>query len=494
MKNYLTPKNLVYLCHLLPMIILTGLTLPHLPENTTLSYLLFTLVFAVNTLFALYQIVERQRASFFAYLFSLLLQLGFWFKYSIHTILKTPYIEPIGSYTLWTSEDGKLLFVASMGALGILFAQLLFMRFFYREPTHDSTPEKRNKKNYLIFFLFLVLACIMAILNHKYNILLFGLKPDVTLPFKGNVIFFLTLTRFLLFFTFVYISRSLSFSSIFMGAIIASIASIGVMSRMTILTFFVTLLVYFLYQMKDFNWSTFSKRALSFVTCFIVFSAISVHFSTGLRDIQYTLHSAQAKATQNNNEQSPQPAVEHLQSFKSDVQLKQSMAMYAQLAVDRWIGIEGLMAVYSYADKGWNLFKDALCEKSYHGKSFYMKIAAPDYYANINGSSTISTSVPGPIGFFYLVGSSMVLVACILGFSFALMLAEHCIMYFGRGETLGTAFVAVFLVFDSYQFGIAPLAFLKYLSFSLVVVIAFFKQNTFFNLKKSIIDRKHPFS
>jgi len=76
------------------------------------------------------------------------------------------------------------------------------------------------------------------------------------------------------------------------------------------------------------------------------------------------------------------------------------------LILDRWVGIEGVMAVSSYPKLGWDLWKNAWKEKySDHGTSFYDLEIVTTSYTNTDFSKHHFISLPGILAFFYYPGS-----------------------------------------------------------------------------------------
>jgi hypothetical protein len=76
------------------------------------------------------------------------------------------------------------------------------------------------------------------------------------------------------------------------------------------------------------------------------------------------------------------------------------------MILDRWVGLEGAMAVSSYPKLGWDLWKKAWKEKySNHGTSFYDLEVASSYYTEMDFTKHHFISLPGIIAFFYYPGS-----------------------------------------------------------------------------------------
>ena len=83
----------------------------------------------------------------------------------------------------------------------------------------------------------------------------------------------------------------------------------------------------------------------------------------------------------------------------------------SHLVVDRWIGIEGVMAVVAYPKKNIELFVYALQERRVRGKSdIYTSNISQSGFFDSDAKKYQYASIPGPIAFFYYTGSLLLLV------------------------------------------------------------------------------------
>jgi len=453
----LKKEAVLHLLHIIPLSLMYLITFNHVSNASNLMYFLFFIIFTVGITFSLNGILNKRGA--FYYLLNILFTLGFYIKFSFHEILKHAYFEPIGSYIPSVEADNNVLMVSIAGSLGLLTAQLI--SYFLSKKKNTLLPVKLQEfGNFKTMAVVLFLICtIFAVVNLKYNIMLFGLQPSIQLPLKGNVIFFLLLTRGSIFLLFYYLLRKLTLKSILLCSFIASICSIGVISRMIIIIFFATIFLRLLEEYIDNDYKTILKKLVFTVVSFLLFSYLTVKYSTELRVFKYRVTDT----------------IEKTINFKAPASIlsKKSLRVYSDLAVERWIGMEGVMAVESYEKKGAQLFWDALREKSYNGKSFYTKIADPQVYDKLSETSTTrSTSVPGPVAFAYYTGSKLF----VLFFIAILSLLFNSISDFFRksfGSSICTTYISVFMVFDYFQFGISPSAFVKYWVFTFFCIILF---------------------
>jgi hypothetical protein len=383
-------------------------------------------------------------------------------KFSAHNIVDYPYLEPIGDFHYSIRSFVEVLSVSIFGGLGIFFAQLFFYYFNPKVPLSFFKLEKSSIKvrESLIVILMLIVAVISLYINHNFNILVMGVRSSIELPFKGNIIFFLFVVRAIPFLFFYFLLERLSFRGVLFGGIIAVICSVAVLSRMITIIFFITLLIVIFQRLKELSNREVFKLATSFLVLFSFFSYLTVVMSTKTRE----------------------DIVKELSFYKTSIQREIASAeqsqfnryfrKYMSLAVDRWIGIEGVMAVQGYDQKGWNLLLDGLREKSYRGRSFYSKISFKHWHDRYSKEDKlISTSVPGPVAFSYYTGSKfftfIFMLSCVLVLGFICSSLANLV-----GLNAGS-YIGVFVAFDFFQFGISPTSFVKYLLFSVFCILLF---------------------
>tara|TARA_R110000868_G_scaffold153644_11_gene379205 strand:- start:14949 stop:16376 length:1428 start_codon:yes stop_codon:yes gene_type:complete len=467
-------ENLFVAIHVLAPITLGTITLNYLNDIYTVPYLALTLVtIALLTLSS--GALINQLSSKFLYLFGLLISLGCWFKYSVYTIFPlTKLPEPIGNFILGSPDEGRVLWVATTGISAILMAHLFKVFVYKKLDIHKSTNISKLKPKASIALATLCLMIAAALINLKFNILLFALKPDVQLPLKGNVIFFLLLTRGLPFLFIYFCLRKFSLLYISIGALVFTISSIGVLSRMGIFIYFLVVSLLVVHELSKWNALTAIKKVAALGIIFLISTYLTVSFSTGAREYFFKQNQVPSQDKKTANEVSVDAIIQS--SSKTD-----NFRILKELALGRWIGIEGIMAVDAYSGKGLPLLIDALLEKSYSGNSFYSSISSVNLPSKYN-ENVFTTSVPGPIAFFYYTGNLAVIFIAIFFASLFYVLLEHILFLIFSNLTAPISFLITVLTLDFYQFGISPIAFMKYLGFTIFSILAFY-----------FMQRKSPF-
>lgn len=419
-----------------------------------ISYILCLVVFYLNIIFSLDSLANNLSSKFF-HLFSVILALGFPIKFSAHTIWTYEYLEPIGRFDGSNSSISNVLLVATIGALGMLVAQLI-QRKYKIGYIYLEKKSNLDKDIALKFMFILVLAFILSAINLKFNILLFGLTPAVKLPMSGNAVFFLAITRGIMFLLFFYVVDKLSFKWTLWSSLVVLIVSIGVLSRMLTIMFFATIFLNFLKSSKNIS----IKQVAKYIILLVFMSFVCVKITTSLRIKLY-------ESTTHNNGPSRIIASTYINKITRFID------SYRNMIIDRWIGMEGVMAVEGYNQRGFNLFKDSLFETSYKGNSFYTKIADEKNYNDLKTKSgKIVTSVPGPIAYFYYSGSKTFVFFMMFLSTFLITSIET---FFSKKivEENVSNFIAIFMVFDYFQFGIAPISMIKNWAFTFIILLLF---------------------
>lgn len=108
--------------------------------------------------------------------------------------------------------------------------------------------------------------------------------------------------------------------------------------------------------------------------------------------------------------------------------LAKGFTKFAMFSVDRWIGLEGLMATSAYPDKSIPLLVSAATEKAVIGKASIFQDIALSHYRFMDLSKFIFASLPGPISFFYF-SNSLWLVIIGMGALTLLVLASELLVY-----------------------------------------------------------------
>jgi hypothetical protein len=454
------------------------------------SYLFLTLISFLTVYFS-FSVLTATKIGTFNFLLSILFYLGFFFKFSFHSYTNIKYREPIGLFQFSNQSIQDVLLISTIGILPLLLISFIIKKINLKINYNIS----KLSHYYKISFLLICAVCLLSFLNLKYNILLFALAPATKFPFGGNAIYFLLLTRVIIFLFISYCFQKITFLNILIAGVIVSISSIGILSRMGTVTF---IFFYFSLYLIFYSGSTIKKTF--FRTLIYFFTLISLTFfvvvaSSELRSIYVNkfdndklefnkdhLVENQANTTyldEKNKHNTYSPSPIKLADIKnnSNFSIIERIHTFTELALQRWIGIEGVMAIYSIENKNFKLILDAFTEKSYQGNSFYNKHARPNLVPQ--KSSELSTSVPGPVAFFYYPGN---LPFLFFGFFAILIFLNILEIVFSKLSLnfITTSLFSTFVAFDFFQFGISPISFFKYLFFTFSVFLIIEKSKKYF--------------
>jgi hypothetical protein len=132
-----------------------------------------------------------------------------------------------------------------------------------------------------------------------------------------------------------------------------------------------------------------------------------------------------------------------------------------QLSVDRWIGLEGLMAVQSYPEKNMSLLWHALSEKPDAGKPDAYQAISNSIYLKSDGTKFRFGTLPGAVAFLYYSSSLFIVMLGMVFFSLAVLVFEFFINALTANPIICSLYGAA-MASNVVQFGGAPRQSLPY--------------------------------
>ena len=128
---------------------------------------------------------------------------------------------------------------------------------------------------------------------------------------------------------------------------------------------------------------------------------------------------------------------------------------FLQLAVGRWIGLEGVMAVQAFPEKSLGTFLQAAMEKrSQEGVTLYQKVSNSHYRWTDPNVWQFAT-LPGATAFFYYSGSVWLVVLGMAVLTGAVMLGERAVLLL-TGNPLLCSLIGLSMANTVSQLGVAP--------------------------------------
>lgn len=364
-------------------------------QGSSSVYLGFT--FAAN---ALLVAGFRRKAIFFDTFIGIFLWLGFWLKATLRiAFFSAQFREPTGQFDGSGGAFDNALIVSSCGLAAFVVASFVRERWFSYPDV--PTPCRHSGlfgfySTYRVFIVSAFIATVMAVAfsNVWLGIYQRGMITQTVLPYGLNGVY-----KWLLQFGLASISaliirfelelnRGVSAMAVIPPLLESFLSSVSLLSRGMILN---TLAL----TVGGWRWGSaarmrFGFRQVSIIAIFICgFFAVSVLAVNYLRMFKF-----------DNAQMSTQVA--------ADATLKSTSPLF----IDRWVGIEGVLAVSSSDRLGWPLWKAAWQEKFEEGRfSLYDLTFVSGHYASspINKSRNHFINLPGIVAFFYYPGSLLVL-------------------------------------------------------------------------------------
>jgi hypothetical protein len=446
-KNRLLPRKVVYV-FLLAWCVLFAWGLAIFPGGA-LYYSGFSFVFLLLLCSGL-----DGRAGY-GYLFAtVMLWSGFWLKLVVHLGLNYDFIEPTGRFTGTPTQWNGVLEVASVGAAGILAGRALYSicmnAWLSRDIVHRTmVPGWFISKRKTIWIISLLSSAFFAILNAKLGIQQNGLVPQTILIWPLNAVIAWVLSSGLSIIMITLLWWDVTLGSRLFGPLCiivfeAFFSTISLLSRGVYVfhTIFVFIALCTVGAVKN----LLSKKAIAilsllFVTCFVG-SIVVTNIARGkyYSDLDLIGRSSNYKL------------------FLSNSQL----AKLPSFVIDRWIGIEGLMATYTYPGKGERLLKAGLVERRQIGKETLYQEICLSIYRFSDVKKFQFASIPGPIAFFYYSGSLIVVFFGMLLMALVLLGSETLVASV-IGNPLLCAWVGAFMANWMCQFGLAPISVVPYM-------------------------------
>ncbi|MES2686089.1 MAG: hypothetical protein V4706_04655 [Pseudomonadota bacterium] len=140
------------------------------------------------------------------------------------------------------------------------------------------------------------------------------------------------------------------------------------------------------------------------------------------------------------------------------------------LAVDRWIGIEGVMATVGHPSKSMDLFITALLERSAGDQASRYQVISNSGYGDADASKYRFATLPGATAFFYFSGALWWVFLGMTMLSVAMFIAEHLARRL-TGNALLCALVGMNAANAVAQLGVVPRQLLIHFGMIAIAVI-----------------------
>lgn len=417
-------------------------------------YLTFTFSFSALLLSGIFA------PSSYSYLFlTIFLWLGFWFKFTANFLLFGffPFGEPVGYFDESAAAWDHAFWIAIVASSAVLLTRLLY-KLTGLESTITAKPGKPPpiwySRNRSLFWLGLVISIVgLSFLNAIFGIQQSGLVPRTRLPWPLNAVIYWLLSTGL----------SMAVATLLwwdIGLRKNLLPAVGVMLGEALFST-VTLLsrsIYLFHAIPQLLMLMINRRPLLImpkrhtvwiVLAFLLLFAGSVVSVSFLRDFYYSSDAPAVGSTHKPHESSSKIVSEPPPI--SSVRL----ILLHQLIVNRWIGMEGVLAVSSYPEKSPTLFVNELTAHSEIGKvDGYQKISNSTYQ-EIDGAKYQFSSLPGATAFFYYSGSAWYVFGGMFFLTFIAMCSERLVLLM-TGNVVLCALYGVNVANAIAQLGVTP--------------------------------------
>lgn len=419
-------------------------------EGHWLMYSVFTL-----TVNALLFNGFRGNALYFDTFIGVFLWLGFWLKFSIRVAFADgQFHEPVGAFDGSAQAFDHALMIASCGLAGLLAASFVRQRFF-RYP--ESPPScaalglfqlyEAYRKTFIALFLLLVLA--VAASNIWLGVYQRGMVVETVLPFGLNGVYkwllqfgLASVAAMIIRFE-IELSRNITLMAVFPPLLEGLFSNVSLLSRGMILNAAAL-------GMGALRTLHAMKSRMDPIVVAVAAIAFAVLFVASVFAVNYLRASSLML--------SPDTATDAA-AHDSAVAAKTAQHMTTPLFIDRWVGIEGVMAVSSSDRLGWALWREALQEKFQEGRlSLYDRNFIDSPYTNpsIDKSRHHFISLPGAVAFFYYPGSLWFLFLGLLALGGAAALFEVFTYRLAGQNWVMCSLLAQVVAFRYSSFGYVP--------------------------------------
>ena len=404
-------------------------------------YLVFT---AISTAFLYYGF--RKQAIFFDTFIGVFLWLGFWLKLTVKVAFSDGnFHQAVGAFNGSAESFDRALLVATTGLLGFLTASIIRERLIFRYPEKLNENHlsglfvfySRNRAIVLWGFVILVVA--VTTTNVYLGIYQRGTIPATVLPYGLNgvykwlLLFGLSVCSSLIIHYELLIRKKATILVPGLGLLETFFSSISLLSRGMILN--AGALLFGIYRSLKIREIRASYRSVIVVLLvFCVLFVVAVLLVNRMRaDIFYDDASRQAQAAGN--------------------VVRSSVSLF----IDRWVGMEGVMAVSSSPDLGWKLWVSAWEETfAYGALSFYDKNLIDSPYQDDDFTRHHFVSLPGIVGFFFYTGSFSVLFFGVLMVGIVAAVMEKFAFILGGRNIILCALLAQVIAYRFAHFGYVP--------------------------------------
>jgi hypothetical protein len=435
-------------------------------QGNKLLYLFFTVISS----FALFYNF-RKESIFFETFFSLLLWLGFWFKFSVQiAFLNSMFPEGFGKFSHYPNAYDEVILVSIVAIFALIFSSLIREKFLFSYVELES--RKKEPQNIILFYtkykkkiIYLLFCSLLIIISINFNFSFFqkGTIPKFVLPFGLNNIFkWLLMFGFASFFSVIayleFLIKKKNSNNIFKMSFIENFfSSISSISRAMI--FNSTAIFYGYYRLIELNNIKINKKKFIKYFFFIcVLFLISLLVVSKIRQannfpVGHEVHNYLPIIDTKNTIVEPvnEFIVEPVNEFIREI----NQILF--LISGRWVGVDSVMAVQSIDNKGFHLLYESLDEKFDYSNSFYENKIKGSFYSYEIKPKVYTIYVPGIVGYLYYSNSLLFIFICLVLLCFFCAFIELLSYKISQNNIIFASLIGNVLAYRLAHFGYMPL-------------------------------------
>ena len=432
-SRYMPPRYYIYIFYglICALSILAFLKYP----GQGWIYVLFTIISTALLYFGF-----RKNAIFFDTFIGIFFWLGFWLKLTFRVaFLDSQFLEPVGNFDGSGAAFDRALLVTSCGFLGLLAVSFLRAKYVFTYPEKIIEGAQKGliqiyqHHRKAILFGFVILFVTVAATNFYFGIYQRGAIPRTILPYGLSGIYswlllfgLASISALILHFEFT-LNKKTSYLVVILSLVEGFLSNVSLLSRGMVL------------NMSALGYGVFRSLKLNSIASNLRFFAVSSVIFILLFGSSVIL-------------------VEHLRSKLgiSDMNLVSLGRGTQVLFLDRWVGIEGVMAVSSYPKQGWDLWSEAWKEIPSTKLSFFDANLITSPYRDMDMTKHHYISLPGILAFCFYPGSFPFLFMCMFLLGALAAAIEISVFKLGGGNVILCALLAQVVASRFAHFGYAP--------------------------------------
>lgn len=447
------------------------------------SYYIF---FSIISFSILFSNLANSKSYFLLYT-GILLWLGLWWKATGFFTHNASLLESTGGFDFSPRSYDQSMIICSFGMLAFFSALKLFDFIKWssveimRKNFEDDNIKMKINFTYCWLALYLIVF-IFSALNFKLGLQQPGLPPKTILPFHLNAIVYFMLSAGFGILTSILIYLQLKFerkvdgSNLMFSMSIVTLLSCSTLSRASIIFNPLAILVAYYVNSSHLKKLSYLKK-IKIVVVFTVLYIFSFMCISLLRDYYY-IPAANATAD---------PIV-IMKSNGIKAEGNKIVVAFKRLLINRWVGYEGVLTSIANINNSPDLLLDLILQKP--------DITRPDQYLTISKSGLdlltnnrfTPTTLPGPVGFFFLSGSLEIVVISIFTLVMIFAILEYAIFKVFNNPFLCSFFGMISAVMFVH-IGLAPVNIIKfYILFGITLMgIVFIKKLLRFKFFENMI-------